>query len=72
MKIVGCWIQDGKTAVYCTGKSVKQLISKTTVNIGSMCYEILGYDILISSSGVENVMLLLNSTEMFYTPQDIT
>ena len=46
MKIVDCWIQDGKTAVYCTGESVKQLVSKKTVNIGTTSYEILGHDIL--------------------------
>ncbi|MER2149854.1 MAG: hypothetical protein ABS987_11990 [Ruminococcus sp.] len=72
MKIVDCWIHDGKTAVYCTGESVKQLVSKTTVNIGTTSYEILGHDILISSTGVVNVMLLLNTTDVFSTPQDIS
>ena len=72
MKIVDCWMYDGKTAVYCTGESVKQLASKTTVNIGTTPYKILGHDILISSTGVVNVMLLLDTTDMFSTPQDIS
>lgn len=72
MKIVDCWMQDGKTAVYCTGKTVKQLVSRTTVNIGTTSYEILGHDILISSTGVVSVMLLLNTTDTFSTPQDIS
>ena len=48
------------------------IVSKTTVNIGTTSYEILGHDILISSTGVVNVMLLLNTTDVFSTPQDIS
>lgn len=39
MKIFDCWIHDGKTAVYCTGESVKQLVSKATMaNANEMDY----------------------------------
>lgn len=37
MEIVDCWIHNGKTAVYCTGKSVEQLIDHNAVWIGSIC-----------------------------------
>ncbi len=71
MKIVDCWIHNEKTAVYCTGESVKNLIYKKTVTIGGSKYNVIGHDLLRSSTGIENVMLLLDSTSLLSTPQEI-
>lgn len=72
MKVVDCWEQDGKTAVYCTGKSVEQLITQKNVCIDSFCYRVIGHDLMISLTGVKSVMLLLDTTSMIPTPQEIT
>ena len=72
MEIVDSWMQDGRTAVYCTGKSVEQLISQENVYIGSSCYRVIGYDLMISITGVKSVMLLLDTSSMISTPLEIT
>lgn len=72
MMIVDCWKQDGRIAVYCTGESVKQLINKQIVSIGGSNYNVVGHDLLRSITGIESVMLLLDTSSMFTTPQEIT
>ena len=72
MKVVDCWEQEGKMAVYCTGESVEELITQKNVCIGSSCYRVIGNDLLISLTGVKSVMLLLDTSTMISTPQEIT
>ena len=72
MKVVDCWEQEGRTAVYCTGESVEVLITQKNVYIGSSCFRVIGHDLMISITGVKSVMLLLDTSSMIPTPQEIT
>lgn len=69
--IIDCWLQDGKTAIYCAGDRIRELPSRKKVCIRKETFDVLGYDILTALTGETNVMLLLDTQKQFIVPVEI-
>ena len=70
MLILDSWKKNDGTAIYCKEIGDVNLSKAKKVRIKNKEYDIIGYDIMTSLTGIKCAMLLLNTDDIITFPQE--